>query len=175
MTRARLIAGMTAWPTGVPTGSVRAPAKPVRLPAVQSRPMPATPGYRTLLSSIRANVRTYIRKQLELPRQEIAEIVKANLRAAIWFGVAAAFAFAFLIALVVLVIVGIGTLLRALGLDDPLGAAALLAMVLFAIGMGLTGYVGYRKLELRGPTRTINSVKETIRWARARLLGRSAS
>jgi len=135
-----------------------------------------TPGYRTLLGRIRANVRTYIRKQLELPRQEIAEIVRANLRGAIWFGVAAAFGLAFLIALVVLVIALIGLALRALaGLDDPLWAAALIALVLFAAGAGIAGYVGYKKLELRGPTRTINSVKETIRWARARLLGRSAS
>ncbi len=135
-----------------------------------------TPGYRTLLGRIRANVRTYIRKQLELPRQEIAEIVRANLRAAIWFGIAAAFGLAFLIAFVVLVIALIGLALRALaGLDDPLWAAALIALVLFAAGAGITGYVGYKKLELRGPTRTINSVKETIRWARARLLGRSAS
>ena len=39
----------------------------------------------------------------------------------------------------------------------------------------LTGYIGYKKLDLRGPTRSINSLKETMRWAKARLLGRSAS
>ena len=43
----------------------------VRSPAVQSRPVYERPGYRTLLGRIRENVRTYIRKQLELPRQEI--------------------------------------------------------------------------------------------------------
>jgi hypothetical protein len=35
--------------------------------------------------------------------------------------------------------------------------------------------MGYKRLELRGPTRTINSFKETMRWAKARLLGRSVS
>ena len=45
-----------------------------------------------------------------------------------------------------------------------------LSILTVAIGFG-----GYSRLELHGPTRTINSVKETIRWAKARLLGRSAS
>ena len=44
-----------------------------------------------------------------------------------------------------------------------------------AVGAAVTGYVGYKRLELRGPTRTLNSVKETIQWAKTRLLGRSAS
>ena len=39
------------------------------------------PGYRTLLGRVRNNVRLYIRKQLELPKQEIAEIVRTNVRA----------------------------------------------------------------------------------------------
>jgi uncharacterized membrane protein YqjE len=126
------------------------------------------PGYRTLLGRIRNNVRLYIRKQLELPRQEIAEIVRANLRAAIWFGVAFAFVLGTLIALTVLVIAVIAIWL-------PLWAAALVVLVLFIALAGLTGYIGYKKLDLRGPTRSINSFKETMRWAKARLLGRSAS
>ncbi|MDP9282878.1 MAG: phage holin family protein [Chloroflexota bacterium] len=126
------------------------------------------PGYRTLLGRIRNNIRLYIRKQLELPRQEIAEIVRANLRAAMWFGIAFAFVLGTLIALTVLVIAVIAIWL-------PLWAAALIVLVLFVALAGLTGYVGYKKLELRGPTRSINSLKETMRWAKARLLGRSAS
>jgi uncharacterized membrane protein YqjE len=126
------------------------------------------PGYRTLLGRIRNNVRLYIRKQLELPRQEIAEIVRANLRAAVWFGIAFAFVLGTLIALTVLVIAVIAIWL-------PLWAAALIVFVLFIALAGLTGYIGYKKLDLRGPTRSINSLKETMRWAKARLLGRSAS
>jgi uncharacterized membrane protein YqjE len=135
---------------------------------VQSRPVHSTPGYRTLLGRIRDNVRALVRKQLELPRQEIAEIVQANLRAAKWFGIAAGLAFLALIALVVLLIA-----LLALVLPWPL--AALVVFLLLGGLAGLAGYIGYRRLELRGPTRSINSVKETIRWAKARLLGRSAS
>ncbi len=126
------------------------------------------PGYRTLLGRIRNNVRLYIRKQLELPRQEIAEIVRANLRAAMWLGVAFAFVLGTLVALTVFVIALVALVL-------PLWAAALVVLLLFVALAGLTGYVGYRKLELRGPTRTINSLKETMRWAKSRLLGRSAS
>ncbi|TME70376.1 MAG: phage holin family protein [Chloroflexi bacterium] len=140
----------------------------VRSPAVQSRPVYERPGYRTLLGRIRQNVRTYIRKQLELPRQELAEIVRANVGAAKWFGVALAFVFAFLTALVVLIIALIALVL-------PLWASALVVLVLMGLGAGITGFVGYKRLDLRGPTRTIKSVKETIRWAKQRLLGRSAS
>ena len=126
------------------------------------------PGYRTLLGRVRNNVRSYIRKQLELPRQEIAEIVRANVRAVIWFGLALAFVFGALIALTVLVIALIALLL-------PWWASALIVLVLFLGSAALTGWIGYKKLDLRGPTRTINSVKETVRWAKARQLGRSAS
>ena len=137
-------------------------------PAVHSPSLYERPGYRTLLGRIRNNVRLYIRKQLELPRQEIAEIVQANLRAAMWFGIAFAFVMGTLIALTVLVIAVIAIWL-------PLWAAALIVCALFIALAALTGFIGYKKLDLRGPTRSINSLKETMRWAKARLLGRSAS
>ncbi len=126
------------------------------------------PGYRTLLGRIKGNVRLYIRKQLELPKQEIAEIVRANLRALVWFGVAFAFVFGTLIALTVFVIALVAIFL-------PWWASALIVLVLFAGLAALTGWIGYKKLELHGPTRSIESFKETVRWAKARLLGRSAS
>lgn len=126
------------------------------------------PGYRTLLSRIRSNVRLYIRRQLELPRQEIAEIVRANLVAVKWFGIAAALVLMSIVALTVFLIGLIAIWL-------PLWASALIVLVLLLALTALTGYRGYKKLELRGPTRSINSFKETVRWAKARLLGRSAS
>jgi hypothetical protein len=126
------------------------------------------PGYRTLLGRIRDNVRLYIRKQLELPRQEIAEIIQANLGAAKWFAVALAFFLCTLVAFTVFVIALLALLL-------PLWASAGLVLLLFLALAGLAGWIGYRRVELRGPTRSINSFKETMRWAKARLLGRSAS
>jgi hypothetical protein len=177
------------------------------------------PGYRTLLGRIRENVRTYIRKQLELPRQEIAEILAANKRAAIWLGVAAGLALMTLMTLVVLLValvalvprewlgvlvlglaVGTGVALFVLGIRarvivpaligalvlvaigvaaflwlPELVLAALLLTIALAIGAGAMGYGGYSRLELHGPTRTIKSMKETVQWAKQRLLGRSAS
>lgn len=135
---------------------------------LESRPVYERPGYSTLIGRIRNNVRIYIRKQIELPRQEIAEIVKANLNAAKWFGIAFAFLFLTLIAFAVFVIGLIAIWL-------PLWAAALVALLLFAAVTGLVGYGGYKRLELRGPTRSIQSIKETVRWAKARVLGRNAS
>jgi uncharacterized membrane protein YqjE len=140
----------------------------MRAPGVQSPSLYERPGYRTLLGRIRDNVRLYIRKQLELPRQEIAEIVQANLRAAMWFGIAFAFVLCTLVALTV-------TIIAVVAIWLPLPVAALLVLVLFVLLGALTGWIGYKKLELRGPTRTINSLKETMRWAKSRLLGRSAS
>ena len=126
------------------------------------------PGYRTLLERLRANVRAYVRKQLELPRQEISEIIRANLNAAKWFGIALVFVILFLISFTVLAIALLAILL-------PLWAAALVVMLLFLAAATATGYVGYKRLALHGPERSIESIKETVQWVKARLLGRGAS
>src|SRR5437763_14483231 len=137
-------------------------------PMLESRPVYERPGYNTLIGRIRNNVRTYIRKQIELPKQEIAEILKANLNAVKWFGIAAAFVFLTLIAFAVFIIGLIAIWL-------PLWAAALVALLLFGGITAFFGWGGYKRLELRGPTRSIQSFKETVRWAKARVLGRNAS
>jgi ABC-type multidrug transport system fused ATPase/permease subunit len=135
---------------------------------LESRPVYERPGYGTLIGRIRNNVRTYIRKQVELPMQEIAEILRANLNAAKWFGIAFAFLFLTLIAFAVFIIGLIAIWL-------PLWASALIAFVLFGGVTAFFGWGGYKRLELRGPTRSIESIKETVRWAKARVLGRNAS
>ena len=129
--------------------SGRSPALVVRdhhaeRPVLASPAMYERPGYRTLIGRIRENVRTYIRKQIELPKQEILEIVRANLVAviAIWL---------------------------------PLPLAALIVTLLLLGGTALAGWLGYKNLDIRGPTRSIESFKETVSWAKARLLGRSES
>lgn len=135
---------------------------------IRSSPVYGTPGYKTLFGRVRSNVRTLIRKQLELPRQEIAEIVRANLNAAKFFAIAAVFGLLVLIALVVFL-----TALIAIFL--PWWLSALVVLLLCGALAGIFGYLGYTRLELRGPTRSIDSLKETVQWAKARLLGRSAS
>lgn len=135
---------------------------------IASPQMEDRPGYRTLFARVRDDVRALIRKQIELPRQEIAEILQANLRAAKWFAIAALLAFLFLISLVIL-------LVAILAIWLPLPLAAFATTLLLAVGAGLAGWSGYRRLELRGPTRSIQSFKETVTWAKARLLGRSGT
>ena len=135
---------------------------------LESRPVYERPGYRTLIGRIRNNIRTYIRKQIELPKQEIAEILKANLNAAKWLAIAFGLVFLALIAFAVFIIGLIAIWL-------PLWAAALVALVLFGGLAALLGYGGYKRLVLRGPTRSIKSIKETVQWAKARVLGRNAS
>lgn len=125
-------------------------------------------GYGGLIGRIRENVRTYVRKQIELPKQEITELIQANLRAVLWFAIALLCIWLFLITFVVLVVALIALLL-------PLWAAALLTLALFAVIAAVCGYVGYKKLVLHGPDRTIAQLKETARWLKTRLLGRNAS
>jgi uncharacterized membrane protein YqjE len=124
--------------------------------------------YRTLLQSLRAHVRGYVAKQLLLPRQEIQELIAANLLAARWLALAAAFLFLVLVTFVFLVVAIIAIWL-------PLWAAALITLGAFLVLGALCGFIGYRKLVLKGPERTIRSFKETIAWVRTGLLGRSGS
>jgi uncharacterized membrane protein YqjE len=133
-----------------------------------SRAMYERPGYRTLIDRIRGNVRTYIRKQIELPKQEILEIVQANLVAVKWFAIAMVLGLLFLVSFVILLVAVIAIWL-------PLPVAALLVTLLLLGGTALAGWRGYKKLDIRGPTRSIESFKETVSWAKARLLGRSES
>lgn len=135
---------------------------------VRSRPVYGGLGYKTLFSRVRSNLRALVRKQLELPKQEIAEIIRANLGAAKFLGIAIGFLLLTLIALVVFLIALVAIFL-------PWWLSALIVLILCGALTGLFGYMGYKRIELRGPTRSINSFKETIQWAKARLLGRSAS
>jgi uncharacterized membrane protein YqjE len=117
---------------------------------------------------VRDNVRALIRKQLELPRQEIAEIVQANLGAVKWFGIALVLGLLFLVSFVILLVAIIAIWL-------PLPIAALIVTLLLVGGAAVAGWRGYKALDIRGPTRSIESFKETVTWAKARLLGRSES
>ncbi|HUQ17440.1 MAG TPA: phage holin family protein [Candidatus Saccharimonadales bacterium] len=126
------------------------------------------PGYQTLLGRIRGNVRTLIRKQLELPKQELGEILRANLQALKWLAIGAVFGLLTLIALTVFLIALVALIL-------PWWLSALLVLVLFGVLAAYTGFRGYKKVELHGPTRSIKSLKETVQWAKARLLGQRES
>lgn len=130
--------------------------------------MSQRPGYSTLFGRIRENVRTLIRKQIELPKQEIAEIVQANVGAVKWFAIALVVGLLFLVSFVVLLIAVIAVWL-------PLPVAALVVTFVLALLGAVAGWRGYKSLDIRGPTRSIEQVKETVAWAKAHLLGQSGS
>src|SRR5919201_1173477 len=86
----------------------------LRVLVLGSLTMQGQAGYSTLIGRIRDNIRTLIRKQIELPKQEITEILQANLRAVKWFAVAAAFAVMLLVGIVILLVTIVGGLLSLL-------------------------------------------------------------
>ena len=130
--------------------------------------MESEPGYRALIGDLRERALAYLRMLVRLGREEVGEILRANLRAAAWFAAALLFVLLLPIAFVMLVIALIALVL-------PLWASALLTMLLFALAAAALGYIGYRKLELHGPDRTIAQAKETMAWLKARLRKPSAS
>jgi uncharacterized membrane protein YqjE len=105
-----------------------------------------------------------IRLEIQHGRQEIAERIRGNLRAAMLFGIAAAFGLLSLIALVNLVIALVALLV-------PTWLAALIVLLLFVVLAGLFGFLGVRRVRSPVPEETIASVKEDLQWAK-RLLRR---
>src|SRR5919204_4058648 len=96
--------------------------------------------YRSLLGDIREKFRSYVAKQLLLPRQEIAEIIQANLKAAAWMGAGVGVLLLGAIAFVVLLITVLALLPRewlgALVLALAAGLAVALLVAGFRMGVG---------------------------------------
>jgi uncharacterized membrane protein YqjE len=105
-----------------------------------------------------------VRLEIQHGRQEVAERIRGNLRAAVMFGIAAALALLTLIAFVNLVIALIALLV-------PTPIAALIVLLLFGVLAALFGFLGVRRVRSPVPEETIASVKEDIAWAK-RLLRR---
>jgi uncharacterized membrane protein YqjE len=134
------------------------------------------PGYATLFGRIRENARQLLRRHIELPKAEIAEIVQANLGAVKLFAVAAALGLMVLVALVFFVVALVAWLLSIwLPYAAAIALATFLVLFLFGALAAFIGWRGYKSLDLRGPTRSIEQVKETVAWAKAHLLGQSGS
>ena len=91
--------------------------------------------YRSLIGDIRDKVRAYIAKQLLLPRQEIAEIVQANMRAAAWMGAGVAVLLLGLVAFVVFLITVLALLPR-----EALGAVVLALTIGIAVALLVAGF-----------------------------------
>jgi uncharacterized membrane protein YqjE len=100
-----------------------------------------------------------VRLELQHGRQEIAERIRGNLRAAMLFGIAAALGLLALIALVNFVIALVALLV-------PTWLAALIVFGVFVLLAALFGFVGVRRVRSPVPEETIASVKEDIAWAK---------
>jgi uncharacterized membrane protein YqjE len=105
-----------------------------------------------------------VRLELQHGRQEVAERMRGNLRAAILFGIGAACGLLALIAFVNVVIALVALLI-------PTWLAALIVLLLFVVLAALFGFLGVRRVRSPVPEETIASVKEDVEWAK-RLLRR---
>jgi len=138
--------------------------------------MSERPGYATLIGRIRDNARLLVRRHIDLPREEVAQIVQANLGAVKLFAVALTLGLMVLVALVFFVVALVAWLLSAwLPYAAAIALATFLVLALFGALAAFAGWRGYKSLDLRGPTRSIEQVKETVAWAKAHLLGQSGS
>jgi uncharacterized membrane protein YqjE len=116
-----------------------------------------------LVGELTSDLSRLMRQELELARTEIrAEAVKAG-RAGGMLGGAGALAHLTLMFLAL-------ALMWALGNVIDLGWAALVVGALLAVGAAALFAVGRRRLRAVNPTpeRTVETVKEDVRWARTR-------
>lgn len=113
----------------------------------------------TLGRQLIGGVVSLARLEIQHARAEIGENVGELKRAAVLFGLAAAFGLLALVALVSFVI-----LLIAIWL--PPWLAALIVLVIFVLMTALLAWQGSRHVHNPTPQRSIESVKEDIAWAK---------
>lgn len=138
----------------------------VESPGVNAEGGPSS--YRSLLGNLRAHIRTYVAKQLLLPRQEVQELIAANMRAVVLMLVGAILLFLFLMQLLAFAV-------AMLVVSGYWWLAVLLVLLPLLLGGIVLLVLGKNRLALRGPERSIRSMKETVSWVKATLLGRSES
>lgn len=116
------------------------------------------------LAGIAQDVRNITRTELELAKAELREQVSLVARTALWSGIAAVMA-------LVTLIFAFTALMSGLDQGMPLWAAAVLTFgtaLLVTVVAGLTAFGAVKKITVV-PTKTINSVKEDVRWAGAQV------
>jgi uncharacterized membrane protein YqjE len=121
------------------------------------------PSLGELVSGMTADFGTLVRKELELAKAEFREEAKTSGKAAGMLGAAAiAGHFALLFA----------SLALAWGLTEimPEGFAFLLVGVVYAVLAAVLAVQGKKRMQqVRPPEQTIETVKEDVAWARARM------
>lgn len=103
-----------------------------------------------------------VRLEVDLAKQEVKELVKSNLFAIAFFGVAAVFALFAMLTMLELVLVEVA------GHFWGAGGALIGAIVVFVIYLlvaAILALLGRSRLQLHAPQKTINTLKETKEWA----------
>lgn len=115
-----------------------------------------------LIAQIAADVSTLVRKEIDLAKQEISEVVRTKLAGAALFAAAAVLG-VFLVPFLLL------TLIFVLDIWMPIWAASLAVsgfMVVVAAGA-----IAFARRKIKGrftPERTIRTLKEDLSWAKRR-------
>jgi hypothetical protein len=117
-----------------------------------------------VLTSVVANVQALVKKEIELAKLEVTEIVTARLTAVGMFVGAA------VLGLFILAFVGV-TGAKALALVLPEWAAWLIVTGVYTLLAGILAFVGVRKLQSppNVPERTKQNYEETVEWAKQRV------
>jgi hypothetical protein len=117
-----------------------------------------------VLRSLVANVQALVKKEIELAKLEITEIVTARLTAVGMFVGAA------VLGLFILAFVGV-TGAKALSLVLPEWAAWLIVTGIYTLLAAILGFIGVRKLQSppNVPERTKRNYEETVEWAKDRV------
>jgi hypothetical protein len=117
-----------------------------------------------VLTSLVANVQALVKKEIELAKLEITDIVTAR---AIAVGM---FLGAAVLGLFILGFVGV-TGAKALALVLPEWAAWLIVTGIYTLVAGILAAIGARKLKTppNKPERTIKNYEETVEWAKRRV------
>jgi uncharacterized membrane protein YqjE len=124
--------------------------------------LPAAPSVGDLVQAASAQLSTLLRAEIELAKAEMSATVK---RAAVGAGLLSAAAAVLLIALPFFLIFIAELLVDPVGL--PRWSAYLIVWAVFLIIAGVLAMIGLRTMRrMRKPERTIETVKETARWAR---------
>jgi uncharacterized membrane protein YqjE len=123
---------------------------------------PAGPSVGDLVQAASAQMSTLLRAEIELARAELSATVR---RAAVGAGLLGAAVSVLLIALPFFLVFIAELLVDPVGL--PRWSAYLIVWGAFLIIAGILGLIGIRTMRrMRKPERTIETVKETARWAR---------
>jgi len=121
------------------------------------------PSLGELVAGMTADFGTLVRKELELAKAEVREEAKSSGKAAGMFGAAAVAGHMALLFL---------SLALAWGLTEimPEGFAFLLVGLLYAVVAYVAATQGKQRMrEVRPPEQTIETVKEDVAWAKARM------